>query len=86
MFLVMFQVLRRVRQLEKKLMITDSRLPPVREILARFSTKLSDAQGFLQNATTTIQQTTDRTRANGLKFQRHEVIPHAAPVVLGKAT
>lgn len=82
----LFKVLRRVRQLEKKLMNTDSRLPPVREILSRFSAKLSDAQGFLQNAITAIQQTTDQNRANSLKFQRHEVISYMGPVVSQQAS
>lgn len=54
-------------------MITNSRLPPVWEILSHFHAKLSGAQAFLQNATTTIQQMTDQNRANRLKFQRHEV-------------
>ncbi|XP_073348955.1 laminin subunit alpha-4 [Pagrus major] len=65
-------LLRRVRQLEKKLMITDGRLPPVREVLSGFSTKLSDAQDFLQNAASTVQETDNRNRANILKFQRNE--------------
>ncbi|XP_039981143.1 laminin subunit alpha-4 [Xiphias gladius] len=66
-------LLRRIRQLEKKLMITDSRLPPVREVLSRFSTKLSDAQGFLQKAASTVQEAEDKNRASVLKFQRNEV-------------
>ncbi|XP_034383476.1 laminin subunit alpha-4 [Cyclopterus lumpus] len=65
-------LLRRIRQLEKKLMITDGRLPPVREILSRFSAKLSDAQGFLQKAAGTVQETEDTNRASILKFQRNE--------------
>ncbi|KAA8583241.1 hypothetical protein FQN60_015787 [Etheostoma spectabile] len=65
-------MLRRIRQMEKKLMSTDGRLPPVREILSRFSTKLSDAQGSLQKAANTVQQTVDRNRASVLKFQRNE--------------
>lgn len=65
-------LLRRIRQLEKKLMNTDGRLPPVREALSRFSTKLSDAQGFLQKASSNVQQTEDSNRANILKFQRNE--------------
>uniref|UniRef100_A0A4W6BWH3 Laminin, alpha 4 n=1 Tax=Lates calcarifer TaxID=8187 RepID=A0A4W6BWH3_LATCA len=68
-------LLRRIRQLEKKLIITDSRLPPVREVLTRFSTKLLDAQGFLQKAASTIQETENKYTANVLKFQRNEVIP-----------
>uniref|UniRef100_A0A8D0ABB7 Laminin, alpha 4 n=1 Tax=Sander lucioperca TaxID=283035 RepID=A0A8D0ABB7_SANLU len=71
-----FLVLRRIRQMEKKLMSTDGRLPPVREILSRFSTKLTDAQGSLQKAASTIQQTEDRNRASILKFQGNEVISH----------
>uniref|UniRef100_A0A8D0A355 Laminin, alpha 4 n=1 Tax=Sander lucioperca TaxID=283035 RepID=A0A8D0A355_SANLU len=66
-------LLRRIRQMEKKLMSTDGRLPPVREILSRFSTKLTDAQGSLQKAASTIQQTEDRNRASILKFQGNEV-------------
>ncbi|XP_023286258.1 laminin subunit alpha-4 [Seriola lalandi dorsalis] len=66
-------LLRRIRQLEKKLMITDGRLPPVREILSRFSTKLSDARGFLQKAASAVQETVDKNRASVLKFQRNEV-------------
>uniref|UniRef100_A0A8C3G7F7 Laminin, alpha 4 n=1 Tax=Cyclopterus lumpus TaxID=8103 RepID=A0A8C3G7F7_CYCLU len=62
-FPIVFPVLRRIRQLEKKLMITDGRLPPVREILSRFSAKLSDAQGFLQKAAGTVQETEDTNRA-----------------------
>lgn len=79
------QVLRRVRQLEKKLMNTNSRLPPVKETLSRFNAELSDAQGYLQNATTAIQQTTDQNRANSLKFQRHEVISRMGPVLSHQA-
>uniref|UniRef100_A0A7N8XNF4 Laminin, alpha 4 n=1 Tax=Mastacembelus armatus TaxID=205130 RepID=A0A7N8XNF4_9TELE len=66
------QVNARVRQLEKKLMLTDGRLPPVREILSRFSTQLSNTQGFLQKAASTIQETEDKNRASILKFQRNE--------------
>ncbi|XP_068198931.1 laminin subunit alpha-4 isoform X2 [Antennarius striatus] len=65
-------LLRRIRQLEKKLMITDSRLPPVKEVLFRFSAKLSDAQGSLQKAASSIQETNDRNRASILRFQRNE--------------
>ncbi|XP_060907248.1 laminin subunit alpha-4 [Labrus mixtus] len=65
-------VLRRVRQLEKKLMSTDSRLPPVREVLSRFSTKLSDAQGFLHKAAGHVQETEDINKATILKYQRSQ--------------
>uniref|UniRef100_A0A7N8Y598 Laminin, alpha 4 n=1 Tax=Mastacembelus armatus TaxID=205130 RepID=A0A7N8Y598_9TELE len=50
------------------------RLPPVREILSRFSTQLSNTQGFLQKAASTIQETEDKNRASILKFQRNEVM------------
>ncbi|CAJ1077321.1 laminin subunit alpha-4 isoform X2 [Xyrichtys novacula] len=66
------ELLRRIRQLEKKLINTDSRLPPVRELLSRFSSKLSDAQGFLQKAAGNVHETVDTNRANALKFQRNQ--------------
>lgn len=72
----MSTVLQRVRQLEKKLMITNGRLLPVREIQSRFFNKLSDAQGLLQRAVSTIQQSEDKNGVNILKFQRNEVISH----------
>uniref|UniRef100_A0A8C7WEV2 Laminin, alpha 4 n=1 Tax=Oncorhynchus mykiss TaxID=8022 RepID=A0A8C7WEV2_ONCMY len=43
-------LLRRMRQLEKKLISTDSRVAPVREVLSRFTNKLSEAQEILQKA------------------------------------
>lgn len=72
-------VLRRVRQLEKKLMITDNRLPAVREVLARFSDKLSQARSLLQAAADHVQETHDRNRANDLKVLRSQVRPGHAP-------
>ncbi|XP_034999448.2 laminin subunit alpha-4 [Hippoglossus stenolepis] len=65
-------LLRRIRQLDKKLMVTEGRLSPVREILSRFSTKLSDAETSLQKAAGNVQDTEDMNRANVLKFQRSE--------------
>uniref|UniRef100_A0A671UK79 Laminin, alpha 4 n=1 Tax=Sparus aurata TaxID=8175 RepID=A0A671UK79_SPAAU len=61
------------------------RLPPVREDLSGFLTKLSDAQEFLHSAASTIQETDNRNRANILKFQRNEVISHDPPTVLLKS-
>ncbi len=72
-----FTVLRRIRQLEKKLMITEGRLPPVREVLSRFSTKLSNAQDFVLKAASTVQEADNMNRANILKHQRNEVISPA---------
>lgn len=69
-------MLRRVRQLEKKLMMTDGRLPPIREVLSRFSTRLKEAQSFLLKAANAVQETADKNRASILKFQRAEVISH----------
>ncbi|KAM6915336.1 laminin subunit alpha-4 [Xenentodon cancila] len=65
-------LLRRVRQLEKKLMVTDDRLPSVREILSRFSTRLSEAQDFLLKASSSVQETKEKNRAGLLKFHRNE--------------
>ncbi|XP_036405732.1 laminin subunit alpha-4 [Megalops cyprinoides] len=64
--------LRQVRQMEKKLIGTEGRLAPVRELLSRFSSKLSDAQDLLRRATDTVRQTHDRNKGNLVKFQRSE--------------
>lgn len=65
-------LLRRVRQQEKKLLSTEGRLPPVRELMSRFFSKLSEAETLLQTATGTIQQTQDKNRVNIVKYQRNE--------------
>ncbi|XP_077409617.1 laminin subunit alpha-4 isoform X2 [Vanacampus margaritifer] len=65
-------LLRRIRQLEKKSLITHGHLSPLKLALSRFTSKLSDAQSFLQNATSTIKETRDRNSGNVLKFQRNE--------------
>lgn len=65
-------LLTRVHQLEKKLMITEGRLPSVREILSRFSTRLFEALDFLLNAAGTVQEAEDMNRASRLQFQRKE--------------
>ncbi|CAL9691756.1 unnamed protein product [Knipowitschia caucasica] len=66
------EMLRRVRQLEKKLGTTDSRLSPIREQLSSLSTQLSQAQTLLQRTLSTLQQTQDKNRVNLLKYQRNE--------------
>ncbi|XP_076027108.1 laminin subunit alpha-4 [Genypterus blacodes] len=65
-------LLRRVRQLEKKLMSTDGRLSPIREVLTRFSTKLSDAQMLLSKAADTVKESEERNKANVFKVQSSE--------------
>uniref|UniRef100_A0A672IHM2 Laminin, alpha 4 n=1 Tax=Salarias fasciatus TaxID=181472 RepID=A0A672IHM2_SALFA len=74
LLLVVLVVLRRVRQMEKKLMMTDNRLFPLREGLSHFSAGLSEAQDHLLKAASTVKETEDRNRASILKFQRNEVI------------
>ncbi|XP_056150589.1 laminin subunit alpha-4 [Lampris incognitus] len=65
-------LLRRVRQQEKKLISTVGRVSSVKEILSRFTSKLADAQGLLQRAADHVQETEDRNKANILKYQRNE--------------
>nr|XP_057924407.1 laminin subunit alpha-4 [Doryrhamphus excisus] len=65
-------LLRRIRQLEKKSLITHGHLPPLKSALSNFTTKLSDAQAFLQKAARTIEETQERNGASILKFQRNE--------------
>lgn len=86
MFLVVFAVLGRIRQLEKKLMITNSRLPSVREVLSRFSGRLSEAQGFLAKADSNVHEAENKNRASVLKFQRHEVISRDPTQLLQRPT
>ncbi|XP_013999730.2 laminin subunit alpha-4 isoform X1 [Salmo salar] len=69
-------LLRRMRQLEKKLISTDSRVAPVREVLSRFTNKLSEAQEILQKAANTVEETEDMNKANTVKFQRSEAKQH----------
>ena len=54
-------------------MVLDGRVTPVREVLSRFTTKLSEAQDLLQRAVSTVQETDDANKANMLKYQRNEV-------------
>ncbi|KAM9778530.1 laminin subunit alpha-4 [Syngnathus typhle] len=65
-------LLRRIRQLEKKSLITQGHLTPLKSNLSRFTANLSDAQSFLQNATSTIEKARDMNNGNVLKFQRNE--------------
>uniref|UniRef100_A0A6Q2ZNV8 Laminin subunit alpha 4 n=1 Tax=Esox lucius TaxID=8010 RepID=A0A6Q2ZNV8_ESOLU len=55
---------------------TDGRLAPVREVLSRFTSKLSEARDILQKAANTVQETEDMNKANQVKFQRSEVTSH----------
>uniref|UniRef100_A0A3B4G0H7 Laminin subunit alpha 4 n=1 Tax=Pundamilia nyererei TaxID=303518 RepID=A0A3B4G0H7_9CICH len=79
-------LLGRIRQLEKKLMITNSRLPSVREVLSRFSGRLSEAQGFLAKADSNVHEAENKNRASVLKFQRHEVISRDPTQLLQRPT
>jgi hypothetical protein len=51
-------------------------MAPVREVLSRFTKKLSEAQEILQKAANTVQETEDMNKANTVKFQRSEVTSH----------
>lgn len=68
-----FPVYRRVRQMEKKLVSTESRLAPVRERFSNYSSKLADAKDLLQKAMGTVRQTVGKNRDNFLKFLNSEV-------------
>ena len=59
--------------MEKKQMVLDGRVTPVREVLSRFTTKLSEAQDLLQRAVSTVQETDDANKANMSKYQSNEV-------------
>lgn len=72
-FICMIVVLRRVRHFEKTLMTTQGRLSPMREVLGRFTSRLSQAQDLLNKAEDTLQQTLNKYKTNQLKLQRREV-------------
>ncbi|KAI4885445.1 hypothetical protein NFI96_026270 [Prochilodus magdalenae] len=63
-------VLRRVRQMEKRVVGTEGRVPAVREQLSRFTSKLSQAQILLHKAEDTLQQSYSTYSANQLRLQR----------------
>ncbi|XP_076129263.1 laminin subunit alpha-4 [Alosa pseudoharengus] len=65
-------LLRRVKQLEKRLMSTEGRVSPMREAVSRFSSRLSQAEELLAQAQTTNTQTRQRHQANVLKLQRNK--------------
>ncbi|XP_051954964.1 laminin subunit alpha-4-like isoform X1 [Xyrauchen texanus] len=66
------ELLRRVRLLEKTLMTTRGRLSPVREVLGRFASRLSQAQDLLNKAEDSMQQTHSKYKTNQLKLLRRE--------------
>ncbi|XP_012676862.2 laminin subunit alpha-4 [Clupea harengus] len=70
------ELLRRVRQLEKRLISTEGRVSPVREVVSRFSSRLSQAGELLVKAQTTNTQTKQRHEANILKLQRNKAQQH----------
>uniref|UniRef100_A0A3B3BAH3 Laminin, alpha 4 n=1 Tax=Oryzias melastigma TaxID=30732 RepID=A0A3B3BAH3_ORYME len=77
--LCVFSVLRRIHQLEKKLKVTGNRLAPVRELMSRFSARLTEAQDFLLRATSTLEESKDKNRANIDQLHRKKVLPPALP-------
>ncbi|XP_056620180.1 laminin subunit alpha-4 isoform X1 [Triplophysa dalaica] len=66
------ELLRRVRQLEKSLMTTQGRLPPVREVLGRFTSRLLQAQDLLNKADDALMQTLLKYKNNQLQLQRRQ--------------
>ncbi|XP_036438439.1 laminin subunit alpha-4 isoform X1 [Colossoma macropomum] len=64
------ELLQRVRQMEKRVIGTEGRVPAVREQLSRFSSKLSQAQILINKAEDTLQQSYGTYAANQLKLQR----------------
>ena len=72
-------VLRRVRQLEKKLVSTAGRVEPAREILSRFGSKLTQTQGLLEASGLQVAAAQAQDLASTLRAQRSQVGPHAIP-------
>ncbi|XP_072532796.1 laminin subunit alpha-4 isoform X2 [Salminus brasiliensis] len=64
------ELLRQVRQMEKRVMGTEGRVPAVRELLNRFSSKTSNAQILISRAEDTLQHSYTTYSANQLRLQR----------------
>ncbi|XP_037541645.1 laminin subunit alpha-4 [Nematolebias whitei] len=65
-------LLRRIRQMEKKLTVTEGRLPSIREVMSNFVSRLSDTNKFLEDAARTVWDTEDKNKASLLLFSRKE--------------
>uniref|UniRef100_A0A1A8V2I3 Laminin, alpha 4 n=1 Tax=Nothobranchius furzeri TaxID=105023 RepID=A0A1A8V2I3_NOTFU len=66
-------LLRQIRQLEKKQLITAGLLPSVKEVLSRYSARLSESQTGLLKAASSVRETEDKNKASLLKLSRKEV-------------
>ncbi|XP_076872800.1 laminin subunit alpha-4 isoform X2 [Brachyhypopomus gauderio] len=66
------ELLRRVRQLEKRLLVVEGHVPAVGDLLKRLTSKLSHAQTLLHKAHDTLQQMHSTNTANQLRLRRKE--------------
>ncbi|CAL8395487.1 unnamed protein product [Arctogadus glacialis] len=66
-------LLRRVRQLEKKLVSTAGRVEPAREILSRLGSKLTQTQGLLEASGLQVAAAQAQDLASTLRAQRSQV-------------
>ncbi|NP_001034154.1 laminin subunit alpha-4 precursor [Danio rerio] len=66
------ELLRRVRSFDRNLMTTQGRLPPMQEVLGRFTSKLLQAQDLLSKAEDALKQAINKYKSNQLKLQRRE--------------
>ncbi|XP_013886384.1 laminin subunit alpha-4 [Austrofundulus limnaeus] len=65
-------LLRRIRQLEKKLTVTENRLPSINQVVSQFSSRLSEAESVLSGAARTVWDAEDKNKASLLLFNRKE--------------
>lgn len=66
-------VLQNVRQMEKSVLLTEGRLPAIRELIKRFSLGLTHGQNHLHKAHDMLQQTHNTHTHNLHHLQRREV-------------
>ncbi|XP_035384881.1 laminin subunit alpha-4 isoform X3 [Electrophorus electricus] len=66
------ELLRHVRQLEKRLVVVEDQIPAVRDLLKRLTSKLSHAQNLLHRADDTLQQTHSTHATNQIRLRQRE--------------
>uniref|UniRef100_A0A8B9RIA2 Laminin, alpha 4 n=1 Tax=Astyanax mexicanus TaxID=7994 RepID=A0A8B9RIA2_ASTMX len=64
------ELFRQVRQMEKRVVGTEGRVPAVRELMNRFSSKISNAQLLISKAEDTLQNSYTTHSTNQLRLQR----------------
>ncbi|XP_066554921.1 laminin subunit alpha-4 [Amia ocellicauda] len=66
------ELLKRVRQLERRQKGTEGLVSPIRDLLSEFSNKLTDSSELIEQASRTTHETEEKNNENLVKFQENE--------------